>query len=97
MEELIVTAQRVAESIQDVPIAVTALTDDMLADRQIINPSDLQLNTPNVSFSATNFGGSNLSIRGIGQLVISRSGRERGVVARQRNRSCNQSEFDRVF
>ena len=78
VEELIVTAQRVAESIQDVPIAVTALTDDMLADRQIINPSDLQLNAPNVSFSATNFGGSNLSIRGIGQLVISRSG-ESGV------------------
>ena len=78
VEELIVTAQRVAESIQDVPIAVTALTDDMLADRQIINPSDLQLNAPNVSFSATNFGGSNLSIRGIGRLVISRSG-ENGV------------------
>ena len=78
VEELIVTAQRVAESIQDVPIAVTALTDDMLADRQIINPSDLQLNAPNVSFSATNFGGSNFSIRGIGQLVISRSG-ETGV------------------
>ena len=78
VEELIVTAQRVAESIQDVPIAVTALTDEMLADRQIINPSDLQLNAPNVSFSATNFGGSNFSIRGIGQLVISRSG-ESGV------------------
>ena len=78
VEELVVTAQRVAESIQDVPIAVTALTDDMLADRQIINPSDLQLNAPNVSFSATNFGGSNFSIRGIGQLVISRSG-ETGV------------------
>ncbi len=78
VEELIVTAQRVAESIQDVPIAVTALPDDMLADRQIINPSDLQLNAPNVSFSATNFGGSNFSIRGIGQLVISRSG-EAGV------------------
>ena len=78
VEELIVTAQRVAESIQDVPIAVTALTDDMIADRQIINPSDLQLNAPNVSFSATNFGGSNFSIRGVGQLVISRTG-ETGV------------------
>lgn len=78
VEELIITAQRVAESIQDVPIAVTALTDDMLADRQIVTPSDLQLNTPNVSFGATNFGGSNFSIRGVGQLVISRSG-ETGV------------------
>ena len=78
VEELIVTAQRVAESIQDVPIAVTALTDDALRDRQIITPSDLQLNTPNVSFSATNFGSSTLSIRGIGRLVVGRSG-ESGV------------------
>ena len=78
VEEVIVTAQRVAESIQDVPIAVTALTDDMLRDRQIITPSDLQLNTPNVSFSATNFGSSTLSIRGIGRLVVGRSG-ESGV------------------
>ena len=80
IEELIVTAQRVAESIQDVPIAVTALTDETLQDRQIITPSDLQLNTPNVSFSATNFGSSTLSIRGIGRLVVGRSG-ESGVSA----------------
>ena len=80
IEELIVTAQRVAESIQDVPIAVTALTDETLRDRQIITPSDLQLNTPNVSFSATNFGSSTLSIRGIGRPVVGRSG-ESGVSA----------------
>ena len=78
VEEVIVTAQRVAESIQDVPIAVTALTDDALRDQQIITPSDLQLNAPNVSFSATNFGSSTLSIRGIGRLVVGRSG-ESGV------------------
>ena len=78
VEELIVTAQRVAESIQDVPIAVTALTDDALRDRQVITPSDLQLNAPNVSFGTTNFGSSTLSIRGIGRLVVGRSG-ESGV------------------
>jgi len=78
IEEVIVTAQRTEESIQDVPIAVTALTGDMLADRQIINPSDIQLNVPNVSFSATNFGGQNFSIRGIGRLVTAASG-EAGV------------------
>ncbi len=78
VEEVLVTAQRTEESILDVPIAVTALTDDVIEERQIINPSDLQLNAPNVSFGATNFGGSNFSIRGIGQLVVSRSG-ETGV------------------
>ena len=65
VEEVIVTAQRTAESIQDVPIAVTALTGEMLEDRQVINPSDLQLNAPNVSFTATNFGGSSFSIRAL--------------------------------
>ena len=78
IEELVVTAQRVAESVQDVPIAVTAIGGDALEDRQVVSPSDLQLNAPNVSFTATNFGGSSVSIRGIGNLVIGRTG-ESGV------------------
>lgn len=78
IEEVVVTAQRVSESVQDVPIDVTALTGDMLVDRQVINPSDLQLNAPNVSLTATNFGNSSFSIRGIGRLVISGTG-EAGV------------------
>ncbi len=80
IEEVIVTAQRTAESIQDVPIAVTALTGGMLEDRQVINPSDLQMNAPSVSFTATNFGNSSFSIRGIGRLVIGVTG-EAGVSA----------------
>ncbi len=79
IEEVIVTAQRAAESIQDVPIAVTALTGDMLQDRQILAATDLQFNAPNVSFTATNFGGSSFSIRGIGRLVISAASGEDGV------------------
>ena len=78
IEEIVVSAQRVAESIQDVPIAVTALSAQMMEDRQIISTTDLQLNTPNTSFTATNFGGSSFSIRGIGRLVIAGSG-ENGV------------------
>ncbi len=78
IEEVVVTAQRTEESIQDVPIAVTALSEEMMEDRQIIATTDIQLNAPNVSFTATNFGGSSFSIRGIGRLVISSSG-ENGV------------------
>ena len=78
LEEIIVTAQRTEESLQEVPIAVTALSGEMLEDKGIINPSDLQLAAPNVSFTATNFGNSSFSIRGIGRLVISASG-EAGV------------------
>ncbi|MFK7914178.1 MAG: TonB-dependent receptor [Pseudomonadales bacterium] len=76
IEEVIVTAQRTAESIQDVPIAVTALTGEMLEDKGVLTPSDLQMNAPSLSFTATNFGGSSFSIRGIGNLVI---GGESGV------------------
>ncbi len=70
VEEIIVTAQRTEESIQDVPIAVTAFTGETLEAKQIITPSDLQLNTPSTTFSATNFGGSTMTIRGIGSLLI---------------------------
>jgi len=76
IEEVTVTAQRVEESIQNVPIAVTALTGDMMADKGVLSPSDLQLSSPSVNFTATNFGSSSFSIRGIGRLVI---GGESGV------------------
>ena len=74
IEEVVVTAQRVSESIQDVPIAVTALTGQMLEDKQVITVSDLQMNAPNVSFTNTNFGGNSLSIRGIGRLLTAATG-----------------------
>ena len=70
IEEVVVTAQRVSQDIQQVPIAVTALSGQALHDRQVITPSDLQMNAPNLSFTATNFGGSSFSIRGIGSLLI---------------------------
>lgn len=76
IEEVVVTAMRTSESIQDVPIAVTALTGQMLEDQGIINPSDLQMSAPSLSFTATNFGGSSFSIRGIGNLAI---GGESGI------------------
>lgn len=82
IEEVVVTAQRAEESLQEVPIAVSAFTGSMMEDKQIIGPSDLQLNSPNVSFTATNFGGSSFSIRGIGNLVVSASG-EPGVSVHQ--------------
>ncbi|MDZ7670466.1 MAG: TonB-dependent receptor [Gammaproteobacteria bacterium] len=82
IEEVVVTAQRTEQSLQEVPIAVTAFSGAMMEDKQIISPSDLQLNAPNVSYTDTNFGGSSFSIRGIGRLVIAGSG-ENGVSIHQ--------------
>ena len=67
-EEVIVTAQRTEESLQDVPIAVTALSSDDLDEKQVITFSDLQLNVPGLNFGQTNFGGASINIRGIGRL-----------------------------
>ena len=65
IEEVIVTAQRTEQSLQDVPIAVSAFTDEVLADRQIEYASDIQLQVPGVAFTATQFGAGGFSIRGI--------------------------------
>jgi iron complex outermembrane recepter protein len=82
IEEVVVTAQRTEQSLQEVPIAVSAFSGAMLEEKQILSTSDLQLNAPNVSFTATNFGGASFSIRGIGNLVIAASG-ENGVSIHQ--------------
>ena len=68
LEEVIVTAQRTEQSLQDVPIAVTALSSDDLDTKQVITFSDLQLNVPGLNFGQTNFSGSSINIRGIGNL-----------------------------
>jgi len=66
LEEVIVTAQRTEQSLQSVPIAVSAFTNEILEDRQIEVSSDLQLQVPGITFSSTTFsGGGGFSIRGI--------------------------------
>lgn len=67
---IIVTAQRRSESLQDVPIAVSAFDEEALARQQIENSSDLQLTLPNVTFTKGNFTGSSFTIRGIGDLCV---------------------------
>ncbi len=73
IEEIVVTAQRQSQSLQDVPIAVSAFTGEALERQQIENTSDLQLSLPNITFTKTNFTSSNFSIRGIGESVVATS------------------------
>ncbi|PHR21202.1 MAG: TonB-dependent receptor [Sphingopyxis sp.] len=67
---IIVTAQRQAQSAQDVPIAVSAFSGEALEAQQIENSSDLQLTLPNITFTKTNFTSSSFTIRGIGDLCV---------------------------
>jgi outer membrane receptor protein involved in Fe transport len=68
--EIVVTAQRSAQSAQDVPIAVSAFSAEALEEQQIENSSDLQLTLPNVTFTKTNFTSASFTIRGIGDLCV---------------------------
>ncbi|WP_454597476.1 TonB-dependent receptor [Qipengyuania sp. SM2507] len=67
---IIVTAQRQNQSLQEVPIAVSAFDAKALEAQQIENASDLQLTLPNVSFTKSNFTASSFTIRGIGDLCV---------------------------
>ena len=68
--EIIVTAQRTNQKLQNVPIAVSAFNTEALDKQQIKNTSDLQLTLPNVTFTKGNFTGSSFTIRGIGDLCV---------------------------
>ena len=70
VEDIIITAQRQAQSLQDVPIAVTAFSGEALTEKQINNASQLQLTLPNVTFSKGNFTGASFTIRGVGDLCV---------------------------
>lgn len=68
--EIVVTAQRRAETLQSVPLTVSAFNAETLERQQIKNSSDLQLTLPNVTFTKTSFTGSSFTIRGIGDLCV---------------------------
>lgn len=66
IEEIVVTAQRRNESMQDVPIAVSALSADQMKSRGITDAMNLQANIPSLSVVSTSQS-ANLYIRGVGQ------------------------------
>lgn len=70
IEEVVVTARRREETVQTVPIPVTALGGDELRDRVAEDLRDLTRLTPNLDFqrSASNKNTSQIFLRGIGQV-----------------------------
>ena len=67
--DIIVTAQKRSESVQNVPIAVSAFSEEALASRGLQGGADLRQAVPNVSFGQTGFGKFNFQIRGIGAQI----------------------------
>ena len=63
-----VTAERREERLQDVPVAVTAITASQLTDRVFFDPSQIQYVAPSLQTNGVSSapGIANYSIRGVG-------------------------------
>ena len=71
IEEIVITATRLrADSVQDIPAAITAFGSEAMERQQIENTSDMQLAVPNLSYSKGNFTTSAFQVRGIGNSAV---------------------------
>ncbi len=76
LEEIVVTARKRDESLLEIPLSVSALTQDMLDRAGIDNPQDLSDIVPGLDFRAVDFGGRNnpdIRFRGMIQQIITPS------------------------
>jgi outer membrane receptor protein involved in Fe transport len=64
LEEIVVTARKRAESLQDVPISVAAVSGEVMQKEGIKGLEDLQYKVPSFSMTETGIG-TNIAIRGI--------------------------------
>ncbi|MGK2287135.1 TonB-dependent receptor [Pedomonas sp. V897] len=67
LDEIIVTARKRAESVQDVPVAVTALSGEQVLRQDLTNLEKIAARTPNFTVGrASNGSGAQMTLRGIG-------------------------------
>ena len=68
IEEIVVTAERRAAGLQDVPLSVSAFTQSALALQQVDTLGDLQSLVPNLSIHVGDANNAVVYIRGVGQI-----------------------------
>ena len=71
LETVTVTSSKIGGDVQNIPISITALSQEQLTQTQTTGGPDLVKQVPNLTFSKTNFTGYNIQIRGIGTQAIS--------------------------
>ena len=72
VEEVVITAQKRSERLQDVPVSVAVVTGAKLEQQHITSLQDLALVSPSISYNDSNSSrGQGLSIRGVGTLSFS--------------------------
>ena len=80
LEEVVVTAQKRSENLQDVPLSISALDAEALEAGRVEKLGELALSIPNLSYSTFSSSRSELTIRGIGNSGATRSGLENSVI-----------------
>lgn len=65
LEEVVVTARKITENMQDVPVAVNSLTSEDIKALNVQNSQDVLIYTPGAEFTTGNPDKPGLSIRGI--------------------------------
>jgi iron complex outermembrane recepter protein len=70
LDTIVVTAQRQSQSVQDVPIAVSAFGAEQLQKSGIEGAADIQFALPNVTFTKSNFTSQSFQIRGVGSNAV---------------------------
>ena len=71
LETVTVTSSKIGGDVQNIPISITALSQEQLTATQTAGGPDLVKQVPNMTFTKTNFTGYNIEIRGIGTQAIS--------------------------
>jgi iron complex outermembrane receptor protein len=73
LEEVVVTANRREQSLQDVPLSVTAFSSEKIRDLRIVSTVDIAQFTPGLTFAATAGEGqkTNVVMRGVGTATAS--------------------------
>jgi iron complex outermembrane receptor protein len=80
LDEVVVTARRRSESLENVPIAVSAISAEQLGERQVRSDSDLQTTVPGLTIRQTQ-GNNSLTYAIRGQSADTFSGSPSAVVA----------------
>jgi iron complex outermembrane receptor protein len=71
LETVTVTSSKIGGDVQNIPIAITAMSQEQLTSTQTAGGPDLVKQVPNLTFTKTNFTGYSIQIRGIGTQAIS--------------------------
>jgi iron complex outermembrane receptor protein len=72
LDEVVVSAQKRQQNLQDVPVAVTAITAEMLENQHIEQFNDLTRVAPGLTITeSSNVANSSINLRGIGTFVFS--------------------------